>query len=408
MRTPARTTALTALFAAVVMTLGCGDQPNAANPDLEAALTMLDNAAQGYAAQAAAQGEGDEAPAQSLQEYRQANLDQALPKLEAAVQSASGEQEAVARRLLAEVHAAAARHIAGEALEAYAKLGAGAKEMLMTHLRDLTRAASHVEMFEQDRTVVQQKLNAAIQQQQAKRVERREVVDRLQSEIEQLQAEHSAHREQAATARQEQQALRDQANTVEGGERYDLLDEAAAAGRRADEAEAEAEKVQAQLDIRTAELGIERGRIERADAAIADLNKQLETWRQREAEREQQLAEAQARLDEAGAALVEEFEAVRERFMEQVHQPLHAAGDRLTSAVEQLERARGGGTQEKLSMLQDELTRHGADHRRVLQDFGQLAGMLAERVQTVAPERAGTFTEAKRAMNEAQQSIASE
>ncbi|MFW6058855.1 MAG: hypothetical protein ACODAQ_01655 [Phycisphaeraceae bacterium] len=395
--------AVPAVALLMTMLVGCGRGDGGDSADLEAALALLDASAQDYATQIPASA--DEPPTQSIEQFRQAKLDEALPKLEAAVESTRGGERELARRLIADVHAVAGRHTASEAMAVYTAFGAGARSDLLTQLQAVERAAGRVELFQQDRSVVERELNEVIEQQQAQRAQRQQAIEQLQQQIDQLQAERDEFREKASAARTEQHRLRSEADVAEGGESYELLDQAATAARRADEAEAQAEQRQARIDRLSAEQSVEQAQVERIDAAIANLREQIETWRQTEQQREAQLEEAQQQVETEAAALVERYNAAHERFMRQVHEPMNAATDRFAEAVEQLEQVRSADVEAQLSLAQQELARLQSEHRGAIEDFKGITEMLASRLAEIAPDQADALNAGARVLDEAQQSL---
>ena len=391
------------LFAA----LGCERRESAGNEHLQSARELIERASQGYTES----GQANPDDPTRLEQFRQRMLDKALGQLERAVQAGSPQQQVAARRLLADVHASAARRTTRQATTAYADLAASANK-LISQLRAVDRLANQAAVHSQDRSAIRDALQAEIQAQQEQQSSAQSEAEELKGQIAELENKRDQHRQAAKQANQQQHKLEQQAFDAEGDQRYKLLDQASEAGQRANKADTQAERVQVRIERLNAQLSIVQTKLSEIGKALKNLNAQLDQWRERQREADQQLEAVQQKKAEAAQKLVDQFKEAQSQYEQQVHQALTAAGGRMQDAVSQLqEAANQAGGDQHTSVRQDLLAKRVTqtyvlnEHVMVAAGFGRTISILAHRAPQIMPQRADTFVEARRNIVQQQQDV---
>ncbi len=388
---------------------GCGRRENERNPDLQAAMHLIDQANQGFLSVEAAK----EPDPPTLEQYRQQTLKDALPRLHEAIKSGSPAEQVIARRLLADVQTVAARHTAGQAGLSYTKLSAISTD-LIAQLSLVDQFASQAELFSHDRTEIKEALENQIKQQQTKRDEVQASIDELTKKIDDLQRQRESLLKEAKAARAQQFKLQNQAYDVEGKEHYDLLDDAAKAERESVRKEAEADKLQAQIEPLQAAQAVQQSQLKVIDQTISEFQGQLKDWQKNKEDRQQRLAQVEEQRVEAAKRIVDQFAAMHQRLVKEVHEPYLAAADRMQKAVDELDKAVGQAKGEALEATRYDLLAARstqvdllAEHVKVAGSMGQTAEILARRASKNFPPQvdASVFTNVRDDLAQTQQKL---
>lgn len=386
---------------------GCGDRPEEqAEQRLNAALQAIQQAERGFTA------EGVERP-EDLQAHRQSHLDRAVPELQAVLQNGSPEQRSLAARLLADIHASAANHLARSAADEYAALAARAGTLL-GYLSALDEAAQRTRLLSSDTGETEQSLNEQIQQTRQQQSELAAQVEQIDQEIAQLAQERETAQTQASQLAGEAQQLRQQAFTADGDARYDLEDQAAEVDRQVAEQAVVADVRQTRMDVLEAQKRVVQANLNMQGQVLARLTDQVQQRQAQGQAAQQSLAEAQAARGEALTALQNEFSQVLSVYRQAVEEPLARAVERSQQAVQQLESVQSVGGAARSAVEADLLAKQLAqvhlisEQAMMAEGMARIVGMLASRAQDLMPEQADAYRQLHQQLTQRHEALVAE
>ena len=311
--------------------LGCEERVATTTRTLMESLDTLEAAERGYV------------PAESAEmtyhAYRLSVYEDVEPDLRRVASDGSRREQVVAHRLLGDIHASRGRAQARQARHEAAELGTRTS-VLLGYLAAADRAAARVQRLEGTSELVIEQLNEELRElrQELARLEAEEAEHR--QSVEALTAERDRWREQADEAYAEARRIRDRAFVADGDDRYELETEADEQELAAHGHAAEAEKIDARLDVAEAEAALATARQGHLEALIEQLQEQIQRARAGDQSRAESREEARAALAEANEALVEAFQDVLSVHEQAVVLPLTAAREQhLAAAIEQFENA---------------------------------------------------------------------
>lgn len=369
-----------------------GAQRAKAQEHLDAALTLLREAEQGYVP---VPGEPD------LQAYRQAKYDAAAAQLKLVADTNVPSLQVSAARLLADLHRSKARHISREAQFEWARVAAESSVMLR-HMLDVELAHTRAQLFAGDESELVSQLQAYRSTQQQTLADARKQIQTHQAAIAELDRQIKELTEAADAAAAEAAKLQEQAFVVRDSSRFDLLTKAAEIQRQGQVKETQAQELAVKRSVYESELAIAQQQAQSAEAAAESLAAQIESTQGRHRQTQQFQETALQQKADAVARLLASFEQMTARFDDQVESRYAQALAELKKAEQLLTQAigRASGNELRLTRL-DLLATHldqahvASAHVQALGGFGASVAALATRAQAndVLPDRAKLFAD---------------
>ncbi|MEX2671611.1 MAG: hypothetical protein WD294_05820 [Phycisphaeraceae bacterium] len=402
MRQPTLVLAVTSLLVLAPL-VGCDEQPSsAAQRHIDDAVATINDAQLGFVPNVE---ESD------LAKYRHETLENAANNLRHAISEGDRDQQVIARRLLSDLHAAAARATLREAgrEDGALRLRAGS---VINQLAAYEHAHARVGRFDHDNALTLEQLNEEIREQHVSREQAQAQREEMAAELEQLQAQRQTLRERIDEAQAEARELRDQAFVAEGDERYEMEEEADQLVLSAEKGGAEAEQLDGEIALAEADLSLIDQRIETIDELVADLESQVETVETQTTQTTEWHAAAEADRDEAFQTLREEYEQLIAGYREAVRSRFEQAGERADEATAQARQAVGmggadrGTAQAELLAREADQVRVRVNHADAIGGVGRVLAIVVERVEATQPDAVRPFEEGLGELIDHQDSLA--
>ncbi|MFA9477472.1 hypothetical protein ACERK3_04105 [Phycisphaerales bacterium AB-hyl4] len=405
MRQPTLVLAATSLFALAPL-VGCDEQrQGSAQRQLDAAVATINEAQLGFVS---------DVEESNLAEHRLETLGQAANNLRAVITDGDRDQQVIARRLLADIHATATQGMLRDAgrEDAALRLRAGS---IITQLGAYELANARVRRFDRDDALMIEQLNEEIREQRGSREQTQQRRERVAGELEQLREQRQQLRDQIDDAHGQARDLRDQAFVAEGDEQYELEEEAAQLVLRAEKQAAEAEQLEGQITIGEADLLLADQRIELIDSLVEELRDQVQKVEGQTAQTADWRDEAEADRNEAFETLREEFEqlieayhaSVRDRY-ERVSERADEAADQASQAAQMASGRERPAARAELLARQGDQIRAFVNHADAISGLGLVLGIVVERVEATQPDAVRPFEEGFSDLVDRQERLAEE
>lgn len=381
--------------------VGCDSQASQqaeAQRHLQAAREKLSLANAGYVTTVLDQGAKD----RGLLVYRQEAMDEAFEDLNKVMSLDAPLEKAQALGLAADIDASAARHAAKRAAIENAAL-AGRSTVLLGYLAAIEGASSRSLQLQPQYDEKIAKLQAEIQEQNAKRAQLAEEVSGLDQQIQALTPKVQQFKAHADEGYAEAQRLREKAFVTSGDRMYDLRDQAAELDRKAAVESASAEQQQVIVNDLASRKALAAAQIETIDKLLAVLNTQVKSAQANVQRQTDESAEADKASTAAIATLAEEYKTITDVHREAVHKNMVLAGEKaekavaaLTQAVPLSQGSRGSASDTesiKLQLLAAYVNQAhiATTHALYLRDLAGVTRALATSIQHVSPEAAGIY-----------------
>ncbi len=332
-----------AVLSATLLMLGCSDPNAAAQRDaqqkFQAALEQVATANRGFT-------DGLSGRAADLPAFRAETLTRAVGDLQAVINQGTAVQQMAAARVLGDTYSTLARHQVNLAQEQWASLWNTTSDLL-AKVTMVSGAQVRAQSLEVNQTPGLEKLSE-FQAGFAKQAQQAQVrIAALTGAIADLQSKHKATLAQRDEAMKQSQALNEQAFTLKGQARFDTYTKALAAQRTAQQRDAEAETLAAQLEVQQAELRIAQDTVKLAQANVGVIETQAKALAERQTQAAQQReslikdADNTASVKSSEAALAQVFTQVMQTYNERVQPAYDQADKQAAQAVAMFEKALG-------------------------------------------------------------------
>ncbi len=391
-----------------LMLVGCNNQAAqqaAANNQLAEILEIIRVAEQGFVPR------GDEA--ESIDQFRQQQLAIAAGKLEALVSTGTIEQQVTARRLLADLRISAAKDDARQATEQWAILS-NQSATVVNQLGAVLQAADRVSKLSVNESVLIEKLTNNIDQ-----IEQASGVDMVDAEaikdkITELARKITRVKEDRHNLITRSQAQLDAAFALDGEERHQSQLEAIRLRREADVLSSEADKIRAEASMLESQFKVLASKASIGEKHAELLSRQVTESRQRDTQTSAARDEAVSQRDELLAEFEKSYEILVSQMQTQVIEPMQLAIDRIATTEASLNQiksqagnVRGLGSEIELDILRTRSDRAylHAQQAIMLGSFGQTLRMIAQQVNTAAPNRAEFYQTTARNITQTQEQI---
>ncbi len=363
----------------------CEDQDAAKRADAERAfqeaVSLVAQSERGYRPV----GDNDQFAHDSLEEYRQVRVDEAIAELERVIKSPSPVQRQAAHVLLADLNASMARVAQRQGADAWADL-ANRSAGLIAILVAIDSSNSRAQSLDTDDAPLIRRLEGDRDAVKSTIKDETASLDDLTQRVADLNQQIKQLNDQRQTATDQAQQYREQAFTKSGDARYDLYDNAANADREAFQIATKAEGLRVKLDVYSSEITVLRRRIDSGEKFVGSVDQQIDDTQQRREVLQADVAGARAAMETHIKNLTALIERLAGDYDTKVDAPLGAAVQRVDKALEHIEAAITDAGSDadsvRLEKLGKLLTKVDilTTHVMAQGDLGQKLGVAASRV----------------------------
>jgi hypothetical protein len=326
-----------------------------------------------YLAQGARRPEADAPPpaATSLGRYQQRELELAVDKLKPLLDAGTVSQQTAAALALGDAHAMLARMHARRAITAWANESVLTTEMIdtLTAVRRWHTTAQAGRKADQEQKLAQ--ANTRLRQIEQVQAEHDEKIARLDRTIDELNEKKNA----AEGRRQENadKAIDRMRRSTEstGKARFDLATEAAQFSRIADEAGAQVDRLETDLDLNQARLRVAKLEQAQIKTDLDSIKETITDLNRRKQSLGGSARQAQAKATEQANTLLDALNERARQHESLIVDQFDAAIDRLTRAIAALEAVAGRARGQDADALE-------SNHATRLAELGQLLHQAAQ------------------------------
>ena len=268
------------------------------------------------------------------------------------IRGAAPQLRAEADRLMSQAYASRAKQLLRQAVRAYSRFAAASGAVVAKALT-VAIARQRGSLFNTDYSAVLANYQDYQRETQSEIEGLKQQNQSLQKRLKKLASQIDAARKRRDELMARVQELRNQAFTVKGKDYFDLMDRATNLEVQANQALAEAQKLDATRDALTSELAIADKRRELSSDAIEVIGQEVrhidETRTQADEQRSAAMRDQQALTDELRLLL----EQLSEQFEQQVETPFEEASTQMDQAVKTAAGLHRDGRDELLSRQVD-------------------------------------------------------
>jgi len=345
---------------------GCGDGSSGQRA-IDEAMVDLNAAQAGYVSRE----QGD----LRLQDARQQSLDAAADKLRQVASDGSSDRAAKSRasRMLADIHASAARHTLRQSTQQYGEFATRSSSMLsyLSMLNDMLVKEGSLQIDEEG-VIAEARRGAELASKQLREAKQR--VQQIAAEHKKLVAVSDSHAAAAAAQFAKAGEYRSQAFVSEGSQKYELEDLAAAADRAGSVASFEQEKVDAEVHRLAEQLSLAETVVDVKRRAIAGFEQQADEAVAREEVREQMLADAARHVAQALQAFQEEQRTISQAFDSSVLPIIEEAAGQARQAVAAMEAGASSASRNERQLVDEQWLDVSLAQARVLTRRATIVG----------------------------------